>query len=69
MAANRERAQRLVARLAADLPALRESCPAGSEHALDGAILTAAEQRDPELVTRLAAVAGRVLGAAGEDRT
>ena len=59
--ANAGKAARLVARLARDLPAAREDCPAGSHRALDGAIMTAAAQRDPELVARLDAVAGRVL--------
>ncbi|MGO4672594.1 S-methyl-5'-thioadenosine phosphorylase [Bosea sp. 2YAB26] len=58
---NAEKARRLVARLAADFPAEREPCPAGSHHALDGAIITAREFRDPSLVARLDAVAGRVL--------
>lgn len=58
---NAEKARRLVARLAADFPADREPCPAGSHHALDGAIITAREFRDSSLVARLDAVAGRVL--------
>ncbi|MGV7034578.1 S-methyl-5'-thioadenosine phosphorylase [Methylobacterium symbioticum] len=59
--ANADKAARLVARLARDFPAEREECPAGSHRALDGAIMTAAAQRDPELIARLDAVAGRVL--------
>ncbi|MGO4735453.1 S-methyl-5'-thioadenosine phosphorylase [Bosea sp. 2KB_26] len=58
---NAEKARRLVARLAADFPAEREPCPAGSHHALDSAIITAREFRDPSLVAKLDAVAGRVL--------
>lgn len=58
---NAEKARRLVARLAADFPAEREPCPAGSHHALDNAIITAREFRDPSLVAKLDAVAGRVL--------
>ncbi|PJE28081.1 5'-methylthioadenosine phosphorylase, partial [Pseudooceanicola lipolyticus] len=34
----------------------------GCDRALDFAILTAPDQRDPALVARLDAVAGRVLG-------
>jgi 5'-methylthioadenosine phosphorylase len=34
----------------------------GIERALDNAIITAPEARDPELVRKLDAVAGRVLG-------
>ena len=36
-------------------------CPAGSHRALDGAITTRPEQRDPVLLARLQTVAGRVL--------
>lgn len=61
---NAERARRLVARLAADFPAERELCPVGSHIALDNAIITPREFRDPALVARLDAVAGRVLKAA-----
>jgi 5'-methylthioadenosine phosphorylase len=59
---NAASAARLVARLAQDFPAEREPCPAGSHRALDTAIMTPPEFRDPELVRRLDAVAGRVLG-------
>ncbi len=58
---NRDKAQRLVARLARDFPAEHPSCPIGSDRALDHAILTAPSARDPALVARLDAVAGRVL--------
>lgn len=60
--ANAEKAARLVARLAADFPAEREPCPAGSHKALDSAIITVPAHRDPALLTKLDAVAGRVLG-------
>src|SRR5262245_60377808 len=62
LAANRERVQRLVARLARDFPAAHEPCPVGSDRALDHAIMTAPEARDLGLVKKLDAVAGRVLG-------
>jgi 5'-methylthioadenosine phosphorylase len=39
----------------------RSPSPLGIEHALDNAILTAPEARDPDLVRKLDAVAGRVL--------
>ena len=58
---NAEKARRLVARLARDFPREREACPAGSHSALDNAIITAKEARDPELLAKLDAVAGRVL--------
>jgi 5'-methylthioadenosine phosphorylase len=60
--ANAEKAKRLVARLAKDFPREHELCPAGSDRALDTAIITAPEARDPELLRKLDAVAGRVLG-------
>jgi 5'-methylthioadenosine phosphorylase len=58
---NSERAKGLVARLAADLPREHEPCPIGSDRALDTALITAPEARDPELIKKLDAVAGRVL--------
>jgi 5'-methylthioadenosine phosphorylase len=59
---NRGKAQRLFARLAQDFPAERAPCPVGSDRALEGAILTHAEARDPALLAKLRTVAGRVLG-------
>src|SRR5216683_768584 len=59
---NAEKAKRLVARLAQDFPREHEPCPIGSDRALDTAIITAPEARDPVLLTKLDAVAGRVLG-------
>ncbi len=61
---NADRAKRLVARLARDFPREHEPCPIGSDRALDTALITAPEARDPELVAKLGAVAGRVLGKA-----
>jgi len=61
LAENAEKAKRLVARLARDFPREHEPCPIGSDRALDTAIITAPEARDPELVGKLDAVAGRVL--------
>lgn len=59
---NSEKARRLVAHLARDFPMEREPCPHGSHIALEHALMTAPAQRDPALVARLDAVAGRVLG-------
>ncbi|MEA2951693.1 MAG: 5-methylthioadenosine phosphorylase [Alphaproteobacteria bacterium] len=59
---NAEIAKRLVARLARDFPREHEACPIGSDRALDTALITAPEARDPALVAKLDAVAGRVLG-------
>ena len=61
LTANAEKAQRLVARLAKDFPREHEPCPIGSDRALDTALITAPEARDPELIKKLDAVAGRVL--------
>jgi 5'-methylthioadenosine phosphorylase len=58
---NATRAQALVARLARDFPREHEPCPIGSDRALDTALITAPEARDPELLKKLDAVAGRVL--------
>ena len=58
---NAEKAKALVSRLARDFPRQHESCPIGSDRALDSALITAPEARDPELLKKLDAVAGRVL--------
>jgi 5'-methylthioadenosine phosphorylase len=61
LTANAEKAKRLVARLARDFPREHEPCPIGSDRALDTAFITEPEARDPELLKKLDAVAGRVL--------
>ncbi|HZP71253.1 MAG TPA: S-methyl-5'-thioadenosine phosphorylase [Pseudolabrys sp.] len=58
---NAEKAKRLVARLARDFPREHEPCPVGSDRALDTALITAPEARDPELIKKLDAIAGRIL--------
>jgi 5'-methylthioadenosine phosphorylase len=63
LAENAERARRLVADAARGLASRPHPCPQGCDRALEAAILTAPEARDPELLRRLDAVAGRVLGA------
>ena len=60
---NAERAKALVARLAREFPREHEPCPIGSDRALDTALITAPTARDPALLAKLGAVAGRVLGA------
>jgi 5'-methylthioadenosine phosphorylase len=60
---NVEKARRLVGRLAHDFPREHEPCPIGSDRALDTAIITAPEARDPALMAKLDAVAGRLLKA------
>jgi 5'-methylthioadenosine phosphorylase len=62
MQENTGKAQRLVARLARDFPREHPACPIGSDKALEVAIITPPEARDPELLKKLDAVAGRVLG-------
>jgi 5'-methylthioadenosine phosphorylase len=59
---NAEKAQRLVGRLAQDFPSEHPVCPIGSDRALDVAIITPPDKRDPALLRKLDAVAGRVLG-------
>lgn len=59
---NAEKARTMVAGLPALLGVERELCPHGCDRALEFAILTAPEKRDPALVAKLDAVAGRMLG-------
>ncbi len=61
--ANAESAKRLIARLTQDFPRVHESCPIGSDRALDTALITAPDARDPHLLKKLDAVAGRVFAA------
>jgi 5'-methylthioadenosine phosphorylase len=63
MAENASRAAAVVARTLREFPSEHEPCPIGSDRALDYAIITQPSARDPELVKKLDAVAGRVLGA------
>lgn len=58
---NADKAKALVTRLAKDFPREHEPCPIGSDRALDTALITAPEARDPELLKKLDAVAGRIL--------
>ncbi|MEF3046192.1 S-methyl-5'-thioadenosine phosphorylase [Pseudotabrizicola sp. L79] len=62
MGKNSGHARDLIARLPGLLGADRAPCPHGCDRALDHAIMTAPSQRDPELLAKLDAVAGRVLG-------
>lgn len=61
LAANADNARALVARLPALLGADRVPCPQGCDRALDMALMTAPDKRDPDLLMKLDAVAGRVL--------
>ena len=62
LSGNSEKARRLITHLPRLLGAERLPCPHGCDRALEYAILTAPERRDPALVQKLDAVAGRVLG-------
>jgi 5'-methylthioadenosine phosphorylase len=57
---NADRASRLLARLLEDFPKEHEPCPVGSDRALDTAIITAPEARDPQLIEKLGAILARV---------
>ena len=61
MADNADRASALVARTLREFPPEHEPCPIGSDRALEYAIITQPSYRDPELMKKLDAVAGRVL--------
>lgn len=58
---NSEKARSLVKAVVPMLSARAQTCEAGCHQALDNALITAPEMRDPELLSKLDAVAGRVL--------
>ena len=58
---NADRARSLVRAVVGDLRNRPAACPAGCDHALDPAIITAPEARDPAITAMLDTVAGRVL--------
>ncbi len=62
LTANADRARELVAAAARAIQPRPHPCPERCDRALDTAIITAPEARDPECLQRLDAVAGRVLG-------
>jgi 5'-methylthioadenosine phosphorylase len=59
--ANAGNAARLVARLLRDFPAEHEPCPDGSDLALDNAMITPPEARDPDLMAKLSTITKRVV--------
>jgi 5'-methylthioadenosine phosphorylase len=61
MKTNSGNAKKLVLRLARDISREHLACPAGSDRALDHAIMTAPGSRDAQLLRKLKTVAGRVL--------
>ena len=58
---NADKGRAMVSRLPALLGAERAPCPHGCDRALEFAILTQPDARDPELLAKLDAVAGRML--------
>jgi 5'-methylthioadenosine phosphorylase len=58
---NAGKARDLVGRLPVLLGQDRDDCPHGCDKALEFAIMTAPDKRDPELIAKLDAIAGRVL--------
>lgn len=62
MQSNTEKAGRLITEFAKAFPRQHPACPIGSDTALDVAIITPPDARDPNLLKKLDAVAGRVLG-------
>jgi 5'-methylthioadenosine phosphorylase len=62
--ANADHARALVANVAPALSGRSEVCTAGCQRALDHAVITHPDTRDPAMAARLEAVAGRVLGSA-----
>jgi 5'-methylthioadenosine phosphorylase len=61
LTANAERAKALVKAVVPRLAQHKGACPKGCRHALDHAIITAPEARDPALAKKLDAIAGRAL--------
>jgi len=63
--ANAEKAKTLIRSVVPLLAVRTEPCRQGCQRALDHALITAPQHRDPELLARLDAVAGRALGLLG----
>ena len=59
---NSSKARSMVANLPALLGTKRDACPHGCDRALDNAIMTAPNKRDPDLMAKLAPITARVLG-------
>ncbi|APT56259.1 S-methyl-5'-thioadenosine phosphorylase [Roseomonas gilardii] len=62
MHSNADKARALVKQVIPSLGAPRGACPYGCDRALEMALVTPPEKRDPALMAKLDAVAGRVLG-------
>jgi 5'-methylthioadenosine phosphorylase len=65
MHGNGENARKLLAHVIPQVAADTAACPHGCDRALEHAILTAPEARDPQMIEKLSAVAGRVLARGG----
>jgi 5'-methylthioadenosine phosphorylase len=61
LSGNAQKARDLLKAVLPTLGAPRGPCPAGCDRALDHALITAPEKRDPAMLAKLDAVAGRVL--------
>ena len=59
---NADKARSLVGQVVPAIGGARADCRCGCDHALDNALITAPAMRDPALVAKLDAVAGRLLG-------
>jgi 5'-methylthioadenosine phosphorylase len=60
---NADKARALIKQVVPRLSGRHSPCTMGCHHALDAALITHPEARDPALLARLDAVAGRLLGA------
>ena len=61
MMGNADNARALVRAVVPGLGAARGPCPAGCDRALEYALVTPADKRDPALMSKVGAIAGRVL--------
>jgi 5'-methylthioadenosine phosphorylase len=59
---NADNARALVKAVTPSLSGRAETCSAGCQTALDNAIITQPDARDPKMIQKLSAVAGRALG-------
>jgi 5'-methylthioadenosine phosphorylase len=66
--ANADKAKALVRALVPLIARDGAACPQGCDHALDHALITAPDRRDPRLLRKLGAVAGRVLRPARQSK-
>jgi 5'-methylthioadenosine phosphorylase len=60
MHGNAEKAARLIARVLRDFPARHPPCPDGSDRALDVALITSPQSRDPAVLKKLGPIVARI---------